>query len=241
MALPAAPDREQLDDAVTPEGAAAPGGTPAARRSARIRWGVLGVLVLLIVGSLGYLGNRIVADGTGSGWHRVSSAFSGEDPLQSERDAVMSQARQFALRLNTYGPDLLDATTKQMPTYRSQVEKVITAKYRTAFEKDGVPLVEATVSQLGVKRTAQVYATGVAVIDADTATALVAGAFTNSYPTKKGSSDYTAAAPEPFRFEVQLVKTGGTWLVDGFNPASQASTGSTGSGGSAGSTDGAAQ
>ena len=189
--------------------------------AARLRWGVLGLLVLLIVGSLGYLGLRVADDGTGSGWHRVSSAFSTEDPLQTERDAIMSQARQFVLRVNTYGPDQLDQSG-QMPAYRDQVEKVITAKYRTDFEKTGVPLIQATVSQLRVKRTCQVYATGVAALDQDTATALVAGSFTNALPQKKGSTTYDAATPQPFRFEVSLVKSGGTWLIDSFVPASQA-------------------
>jgi hypothetical protein len=132
----------------------------------------------------------------------------------------MSQARQFALRINTYGPDLLDAQGT-MPKYRDQVDAVVSAKFRTDFEKNGVPLAEASVSQTRLKRTSRVYATGVAVLGDDTATALVAGSFTNAYPTKKGSSDYTASEPEPFRFEVDLVKTDGVWLVDNFNPVSQ--------------------
>ena len=234
MALPAAPDREQRDDAVTPTGSdeAAP-----ARGTAALRWGVLGVLVLVILASLGYLGGRVVGDGSGSGWGRVSSAFSGEDSLQGERDAAMSQARQFALRVNTYGPDLLDAKTGQMPTYRSRVEAVVTAKFRTDFENNGVPLAEASVSQTGLKRTTQVYSVGVAAIDSDTATVLVAGSFTNAYPKKKGSTTYVAASPEPYRFEVSMVRTGGKWLVDNFTPVSSAGSSSgSGSGSGSGST-----
>jgi len=146
----------------------------------------------------------------------------------------MSQARQFALRINTYGPDLLDAKSGQMPKYRAQVEEVITAKFRASFEKDGVPLAEASVSQTGLKRTAQVYSTGVAAIDDGTATVLVAGSFTNAYPKKKGSSTYGAADPEPYRFEVSMVKTGGKWLVDNFAPVESASSRATGSGATGG-------
>ena len=204
--------------------------------AARLRWGVLGLLVVVIVGSLGYLGARVADDGTGSGWHRVSSAFSSEDELQPEREAIMSQARQFVLRLNTYGPDMLDASGKELTDYRTRVDEVITPKYRTDFEKSGLPLAQATVVQLGVKRTCEVYATGVAALDtgsgsgSGTATALVAGAFTNAYPTqqkgaqKGAQGEYTAANPQPFRFEVRLVETGGKWLVDSFVPASQAGT-----------------
>ena len=240
MALPVAPDREQHDEAVTPTPPDEATALPADRGTAGLRWGVLGVLVLVIVASLGYLGVRVVSDGTGSGWGRVSSAFSGDDSLQGERDAAMSQARQFALRVNTYGPDLLDAKTGQMPTYRSRVEAVVTAKFRTDFENNGVPLAEASVSQTGLKRTTQVYSTGVAAIDSDTATVLVAGSFTNSYPKKKGSTAYVAATPEPYRFEVSMVRTGGKWLVDNFTPVESASSG-TASGsasGSAGTTGG---
>jgi Mce-associated membrane protein len=243
VALPAAPDREQHDDPLTgtPSEATpeiAPG-TATRRGQAALRWAVLGVLAAVILASLGYLGTRVVRDGTGSGWGRVSSAFSADDSLQGERDAAMSQARQFALRVNTYGPDLLDAQSGQMPKYRSQVEAVVTAKFRTDFEKSGVPLAEATVSQAGIKRTAQVYATGVAAIDSDTATVLVAGSFTNSYPKKKGSTKYVAAAPSPYRFEVSMVRTGGKWLVDSFTPVEKAESSS--SSGSSDTTGGAAQ
>lgn len=234
MALRAVPDLER-DEALTQPDASA------VRRSAAIRWGVLAVLVVLILASLGYLGARVARDGHGSGWGRVSSAFSADDSLQGERDAAMSQARQFALRVNTYGSDLLDAKTGQMPKYRQQVEAVVTAKFRTDFEKNGVPLAEASVAQTGLKRTALVYSTGVAAIDTDTATVLVAGSFTNSYPKKKGSSEYVAATPEPYRFEVSMVKTDGTWLVDDFSAVeSAAANGATGAP-SAGATGGAGQ
>jgi len=230
-------EREQRDDAVTQ----VRGGASAVRRSAGVRWIVLGVLVVVIIASLGYLGTRVAKDGTGSGWGRVTSAFSADDSLQTDRDAAMSQARQFALRINTYGPDMLDAKSGQMPKYRSQVEAVITAKYRADFEKDGVPLVEATVSQLAVKRTAQVYSTGVAAIDDDTATVLVAGSFTNAYPKKKGSSTYVPADPEAFRFEVSMVKTGGRWLVDSFTPVESDQSGSGAAGSTGSGTTGGAQ
>lgn len=225
-------------DTVTDDATSA---TPTAG-SARFRWGVLAVLVLLILGSLGYLGYRIAADGTGGGTHRLTSAFSADDTLQQQRDQVMSQARQFALRINTYGPDQLDAGKTTMTKYKTSVEQVVSAKFRADFESNGLPLVEASVSQAGIKRTTQVYAVGVAAIDSDTATAMVVGAFTNAMPKKAGSTRYVASDPEPYRFEVSLVKTGGKWLVDNFTPVEKADDSSSGSGGgSAGSTGGVAQ
>lgn len=138
-----------------------------------------------------------------------------QDALQSERESVMAQAEQFMLRINTYGPDLLEGDT--MPKYRKLVEEVITPKFATDFEKNA-PLAEATVKQAGVGRSAKVYSTGVSAIDADSATALVAGSFTQSYPSSPGSSDRVETEPAPFRVQVSLVKIKGTWLVDDFTP-----------------------
>lgn len=138
--------------------------------------------------------------------------------LQSERESVMSQAEQFMLRVNTYGPDQLEG--EEMPGYRKLVEEVITPKFAADFEKN-VPAAEQTVAQAGLARTAQVFSTGISSIDSDSATALVAGSFTNSYPSSQkagdqGSGDRVDTEPAPFRVEVKLVKTQGEWLVDAF-------------------------
>jgi hypothetical protein len=138
-----------------------------------------------------------------------------QDSLQRERENVMAQAGQFTLRINTYGPDQLEGDT--MPTYRKLVEEVCTSKFAADFEKN-VPLAEATVKQAGLARTAKVFSTGVSAIDADSATALVAGSITQSYPTSPGSDDRQETEPAPFRWQVTLVKIKGTWLVDSFTP-----------------------
>lgn len=168
------------------------------------------VLLALILASLGYLGTRWAKYGSGN----VLSA--GQSGLAAERDAAMSQARQFALRINTYGPSMLKGHT--MPAYVAQVEAVLTDAYKADFEKGGAPLAVATVSQEHVKASAQVYATGVAGLGDDTATVLVAGSLNFAYPKTKGSTTYVKAAPEAFRWEVQLDRVNGTWLVDSFNP-----------------------
>ena len=138
-----------------------------------------------------------------------------QDALQSERESVMAQAEQFMLRINTYGPDLLEGDT--MPKYRELVEEVITPKFAADFEKNA-PLAEATVKQAGLARTAEVFSTGVSAIDSDSATALVAGSITQSYPKSPGSDERVETEPAPFRVQVSLVKVKGTWLVDDFSP-----------------------
>jgi Mce-associated membrane protein len=182
--------------------AAAPG-------PALLRWGVLAVLGVLVVGSLAVLGLQAA--------HRGGNPFSTTDDVQDARDDVMSQARRFLVRVNTYGPDLLKGTT--MPAYRERVSAVVTAKFRADFEKN-VPYAEATVAQAGLARTTEVYGVGVGDLDLDRgrATALVSGAFTNSFPDPKDKTKRVPADPQPYRVEVTLVRQGGAWRVDAFTP-----------------------
>jgi len=138
-----------------------------------------------------------------------------EASLQKERESAMAQAEQFMLRVNTYGPELLEGDT--MPEYRKLVEEVITPKFAADFEEN-VPAAEQTVKEAGLARTSQVFSTGVSAIDSDSATALVAGSFTNSYPESPGSDVRVETDPAPFRVQVKLVKVKGVWLVDDFTP-----------------------
>jgi len=149
-----------------------------------------------------------------------------QDAIQSQRENAMAQAEQFMLRVNTYGPDLLDGDT--MPEYRTLVEEVITPKFAADFEKSA-PLAEGTVKQAGVVRTAQVFSTGVSAIDSDSATALVAGQLTSTFPRRLRdqigdlcpvSGDRLVCPPSGFRVQVDLVKVKGEWLVDDFVPLS---------------------
>ncbi len=140
--------------------------------SSTFRRGVLAVLVVLNVGALVAL---LVVGGL-----RIADRVGAEPALQSDRDAVMEQAREFMTRLNTYGPDLLDEQ-QQMPDYREQIAELTTSKFGADFE-ESAPLAEATVAQAGVQRTTTVYSAGVAALDTDRASVLVAGEFTNSYP-----------------------------------------------------------
>ena len=172
-------------------------------QSPRFRRGLFAALVAIVV--VGALALAWLVAGRG-----VGPVGAGQDDVQSEREAVMAQTEQFMLRMGTYGPDLLD-DKGGMPEYRQRVEEVITPKFAVSFEKEAATA-EQLVSQAKISRQAQVFATGVSTIDEDSATALVAGSFTDSYP-KTGRRD-----PSPFRIEVDLVKIKGTWLVDDFSP-----------------------
>ena len=166
--------------------------------SATFRVVVLGVLVVVLLAACGTL-IWLLAGRRGEA-----------DDLQSSREAVMAQTDQFILRMGTYGPSLLD-DKGQMPEYRSRVKAVITPKFATSFDQQA-GTAEQLVAQAGVSRQAQIFATGVSAIDSDSATALVAGTFTDTY--KKGGQQQ----PVPFRIEVSLVKTDGKWLIDDFTP-----------------------
>jgi Mce-associated membrane protein len=148
-------------------------------RSTTFRLALAGVLALILVLSLG-----------ASVWLAASRGFEavgidrGAGELQAERDQVMSQTRQFMLRMGTYGPDQLEGA--QLPEYRRLVTEVITPKFATSFDQS-VTTAEQIVAKAGVSREAEVFSAGVSTIDADSATALVAGTFTDSTPTTPGS------------------------------------------------------
>jgi hypothetical protein len=177
--------------------------TDAPVQSPRFRRGLFAALVAIVV--VGAVALAWLVAGRG-----VGAVGGGQGDVQREREAVMAQTEQFMLRMGTYGPDLLDEKGG-MPEYRQRVEEVITPKFAVSFEKEAATA-EQLVAQAKISRQAQVFATGVSTIDEDSATALVAGSLTDSYP-KAGQRD-----PSPFRIEVDLVKVNGKWLVDDFSP-----------------------
>ena len=218
MAVPPAVD---VRPAVSPqtEPVSEPAG-PTPSRSLRLTLLVaLLVMLLAATAAVVYLASTRPVPALGIGGDQAA--------LQSERESVMAQAEQFMLRINTYGPDLLEGDT--MPKYRDLVEEVITPKFAADFEKNA-PLAEATVKQAQVGRSAKVYSTGVSAIDDDSATALVAGSFTQSYPASEGSEDRVETDPAPFRVQVTLIKTKGRWLVDDFTPLTGDAEDTTGGG-----------
>ena len=179
-----------------------------------VRLAVTGALVVVLLAALG-----TVVWLTATRGFEAIGIEGGAGEVQAERETVMSQTRQFMLRANTYGPEQLD-DSGQLTDYRALVEEVITPKLSSSFAKE-VTAAEQIVAQTGAARTTEVFSTGVSTIDADSATALVAGTFVTSYPDKQGELQPTE--PVPFRVQVSLVKTEGEWLVDNFDPITGAS------------------
>ena len=187
-----------------------PGPAPVDRSTAgTFRLVLAGVLALLLLGCLGALAWLAVA------W--FGPGREAED-LQREREAVMSTAEQFTLRLNTYGPELLDSSG-QMPDYREGVGELLTPKFKADFDQN-VSIAEQTVAQAGIDRAGEVFATGVAEIDSDSAQALVAGRINQSVPR---GDERVESEPVPFRYVVDLVRIDDKWLVDDWSPAAQPS------------------
>jgi Mce-associated membrane protein len=178
-------------------------------RATRFRAVLLGVLVIALVGSVA-LG--VVLGRSRDAWPFASA---GSDQLQADREAAMAQTQQFVLRVNTYGPSMLDSSG-QMPTYRQRVKAVITPKFAVSFDQ-GVTVAEESVKRFHLKRTCAVYATGTEVIDSDSAQVLVAGSISQTVLNKKGKR-VSAGEPAPFRLRVTLDKIDGTWLVDDYQP-----------------------
>jgi len=185
---------------------------PTPQQAPVFRLVLLCVLVVVLLASLGTSVWLVATRGA-----QAVGVEGGASEVQQERDAVMSQSRQFMLRMGTYGPDQLEG--KELPEYRSLVSEVITPKLEASFDRQ-VSAAEQIVVQAGVGRTAEVFSTGVATLDDTRATTLVAGTFTDAYPNKKG--DMRPQEPVPFRFEVTLVRTDGEWLVDDFTPVTGA-------------------
>ena len=104
---------------------------------------------------------------------------------------------------------------------------MITPKLKESFE-ESVTAAEATVTQAGLGRKAEVFGVGVSAIDSDSATVLVAGSLTNSYPKDPndidGERQDDPSGPLPYRIQVELVKIKGEWLVDSFVPVADTGT-----------------
>jgi Mce-associated membrane protein len=205
----------------THDGSVGPRSTSGSPSASTVLTALTAVFAVVCVACLVVLGLRY-GDTSGSVGDRVGQVFGAEEDEAAggsddtrTRETVLSQANQFIIRINTYGPKQLDKQSK-MPGYVKSVKEVITPKLDVEFEKS-VTLAEQSVAETGLERAVQLYASGAESITDDTATALVTGVVTQSYPDpkKEGRIEFE---PELFRYEVTMVRTGGTWLADDFTP-----------------------
>ncbi len=205
--------------AVSPADDAAVDATPA--RPSR-SFPLTAVLVLVIVVCLGVLTWLYVSDtddekATGS---RLASLVTGHDRGADDeqvvearaRDAVLTAATQYVLRINTFGPGDLDEKN-ELAGYRDRVHEVVTPKLRASFDQ-GVAIAEAQVSQSGFGRDARVVAAGVVTMSADEATVIASVEITNNYPDPQDPDQRVQDLPRLIRYQLQLRKIDGAWLTD---------------------------
>jgi len=167
---------------------------------------VIGVVAGLLL-ALGVTGS-IVYGVRDAGDKLTSSALllNNGDPLvlDSERAKVKAVAEQFCLRMdNVDGSDSAG--------YAKKVKAVLTTKQKAAFDQqfDAIQKLETDKT---VKGNGTILASGIADIDSDSATVLVAH---DNVVTSSGGTVQKHA-----RWTVTLRKIDGRWLVDEWNPAS---------------------
>jgi len=128
------------------------------------------------------------------------------DPLisDSERAKVKAVAEQFCLRM-----DNVDASDPD--SYTQKVKELLTTKEKAAFDQQFDAVLKLETDKT-VKGVGTVLASGIADIDSDSATVLVA------HDTVVTSSSGTVQRHA--RWTVTLRHVNGRWLVDNWNPAS---------------------
>jgi len=166
----------------------------ASARSPRFRAVLLAVLVVTTVASIAFLVYALTSRGDA-------------EAAQAQREEAMSVGEQFMLRKETFGPDDLDDQGR-LTDYTAGVTEVITPKLSTSFDEQTRAL-EKLVSKNGLQSASDVASTAVTSMDDDSAEAIVVGETTFGFAK---SQPRTA----PFRYHLELVKTGGEWRVDAF-------------------------
>lgn len=185
---------------------------PATPGSSLLRWIALAVLCAVTLGCL--VLTYIVVTGDGVGDDPVDQLQSLDDEPgpnpDVEREELLKLGRDFVLRFNTYGPEMLE--DGRLPEYAA-ITDMMTSKFDTAFEEN-LAIPEQLVAQSGVASEAQVYAVGISSQDADSAELLVAGTVQMSYAHPDEEGERVEDSPFQVRYQVFLRKIEGTWLVD---------------------------
>lgn len=118
------------------------------------------------------------------------------------RGAVVRAAERFTVEVNNYEAANVD-------TLKERVSPLLTTRFRTDFEKSIDDLL-VQIEEAKLTSEGEVLKSAVASVDADSATALVvADASTESVFDRRARH---------FRWEIELDKVDGEWLVDNFTP-----------------------
>lgn len=118
------------------------------------------------------------------------------------RHEVQRVASSFAANVNTYSSEQIDSYTKR-------VKPLLTKEFESSFSR----AIEGIVKQMQsvrIKSKGEVLVTGVSSIDEDSAAVLVVA----DADVQTG----TGSRARHFRWQVDLVKQDGRWLVNGFEP-----------------------
>jgi len=124
------------------------------------------------------------------------------DERQQERASASSVASQFALRM-----DNVDGT--KFDSYIKGINELLTTKAKTKNKKT-FDAIKESYEAAKVKGTGKVLLTAVGDADDDSATVMVV--HDASVDTTQGKIEHH------YRWSVNVVKVGDSWLVDDFNP-----------------------
>ena len=120
----------------------------------------------------------------------------------AERAEVQRVASSFAVNVNTYSAADIDS-------YAQRVRPLLTDQFVSSFDQ-AIRGIVSQVKATKLKSKGEVLVTGVSSVDPDSATVLVVS-----------DADVTSsmgAQARHFRWRVDLVREGGKWLVNGFQP-----------------------
>ncbi len=121
----------------------------------------------------------------------------------SDREAVISRARDFATAYNTYD-------VAQLADYQKRLKGLLTSKYDAQFVQVTNAVFKALKSRKQKSGEAKVRGVAIESIDEDSAEAIVAVDATIT------NTDNKAAVVRRFRWKLSFTKSGDEWLVSNF-------------------------
>jgi hypothetical protein len=123
-------------------------------------------------------------------------------PSDQARREATATAEQFALRMD-------DISGSDFDAYVKRINQLLTTKAKAKNSKT-FDVIRKSYTAAKVQGTGKVLISGIADLDSDSATVLVA--HDASVKTTQGNLQHH------YRWTVDLVKVGGKWLVDNFSP-----------------------